>query len=458
MASPRRSRLSRVDTLYLSFSGMIALMALSAIQAYRSQIIAAQYATNTEQRFVRQGALISHIRHAISFASSEAHEMLGGQQTERDAAIRPALKRLEQDSKQFLTEFEQLGGKNASPELRKRVERFWRAADSMLAWPAERRAAEGAAFFESELRPQGDAVEQKLTDAIEANQAALEASEAEFARSRSNSAGFLLLTLWLLMVLGGTIAWLSLLYTSALEREAARRLAEITLAREELQQLSDRLIEIQEDERRRLSRELHDEIGQTLTALRMELSRADAAAGGGIEGIKHARELAERTIQTVRNIALLLRPALLDDLGLAPALQWLAEDFSRRSGIHCALSEGDLDDSLPDAYKTCVYRVVQEALHNCEKHAGASSVHILVRQTAGQLTATVEDNGRGFQQAQPGASKGLGILGMRERAAIVRGTLTVDSAPGKGTRLTLVLPVADAAQATPAAAAREGGA
>lgn len=420
---------------------MMALMALSAIQAYRSQIVAAQYANNTEQRFLRQGALISRVRHAVAQASVQAQTLLGSGQMESATKIRSTLNHLESDSKGSLSDLAQLGGESASSELRRRVERFWNDLDGALSWPKEKRAADGAAFMEAELRPRAEAVEQKLADAIEANQAALQTSEAEFARSRSNSASYLLLTLWLLMVLGGTIAWLSLLQTSALERESARQLAEITVAREELQQLSDRLLEIQEDERRRLSRELHDEIGQTLTALRMELSRADAVHDA--EGLKRARELAERTIQTVRNISLLLRPALLDDLGLAPALQWLTEDFSRRSGIRCTLSEEGLDDLLPDAYKTCVYRVVQEALHNCEKHAGASSVHIRVRQTGGELTATVEDDGKGFQQSQPGSSKGLGILGMKERAAIVRGTLSVDSAPGKGTRLKLVLPVAN---------------
>jgi signal transduction histidine kinase len=164
--------------------------------------------------------------------------------------------------------------------------------------------------------------------------------------------------------------------------------------------------------------------------------------------MRRARDLAERTVQTVRNIALLLRPALLDDLGLAPALQWQLEEFTRRSGIVCEFCEDGVDDMLPDPVKTCVYRVVQEALHNCEKHAGANRVSIALRQLPDSLEAEVRDNGRGFelnQKSMPHRNAGLGILGMRERAARVGGTLALETAPGRGTHLSLRIPLAQPA-------------
>ncbi|MCX6638024.1 MAG: sensor histidine kinase, partial [Acidobacteria bacterium] len=219
-------------------------------------------------------------------------------------------------------------------------------------------------------------------------------------------------------------------------------------ARRDLQQLSARLLQIQEDERTRLSRELHDEIGQTLTALRLAISRAlswlrtqPPAAEASLE---EARLLAEKTLETVRNISVLLRPSLLDDLGLEPALQWQAEDFSRRSGIRCGFFSDSLDENLPAAHRTCVYRVVQEALTNCAKHSAATHVDIHVRQAEGELKLEVADNGKGFPMDAQRAA-GLGILGMRERAAALGGQLLLESAPGEGTRVSIRLPVAGAA-------------
>ena len=158
------------------------------------------------------------------------------------------------------------------------------------------------------------------------------------------------------------------------------------------------------------------------------------------ERLARARSLAERIVQSIRNISGLLRPALLDDLGLVPALQFQLEDFLRRSGIQCEFTEDGVEDRLPDAVKTCVYRVVQEALHNCEKHSGARKVRVTVRQLDDCLLAEVEDDGRGFaSNAQ--RSTGLGLLGMRERTANAGGTLMIDSAPGHGTRIALRIPL-----------------
>jgi len=128
-------------------------------------------------------------------------------------------------------------------------------------------------------------------------------------------------------------------------------------------------------------------------------------------------------------------------LGLEPALQSLVEDFSRRSGIRCALAGDGLDDNLPDAHRTCVYRVVQEALTNCAKHSSATHVEIRVGQAEGQLRLEASDNGKGFSQ-DARVVAGLGILGMRERVAALGGELSIESAPGEGTRMWVRLPLA----------------
>jgi signal transduction histidine kinase len=218
-------------------------------------------------------------------------------------------------------------------------------------------------------------------------------------------------------------------------------------------------MEIQEEERTRLSRELHDEIVQNLAVLKIDITEAlarvqavDSRDPAMKEALVRAKELADRTVATVRNISLLLRPSLLDDLGLGPALQWHTDDFTRRTKVPCKYIEEGLQETLPDAVNTCVYRVVQEALRNCEKHSGASSVSVHVRQTDAGLVVEVRDDGVGFSK-QKRSLASLGVLGMRERAAALGGELTISSSAGNGTSVRLRLPLnLDRHQFTPAKA------
>lgn len=205
--------------------------------------------------------------------------------------------------------------------------------------------------------------------------------------------------------------------------------------------LSARLLTMQEEERKNLSRELHDGVGQTVTALKMELARLDVADSRDATRLERARALADATLRTIRNISLLLRPSILDDLGLEAALQWQAEDFLCRTSVPCELRCSLPDDrSISESAKTCVYRIVQEALNNCEKHARASRVLIEVRQTSDSITVSIADDGRGFSSQSVGAA-GLGILGMKERAAMLGGRLEFTSEAGRGTKVSLTVPI-----------------
>jgi signal transduction histidine kinase len=242
------------------------------------------------------------------------------------------------------------------------------------------------------------------------------------------------------------LAWTSLGYRSHLQRESLVKFDEVTRARDDLEHLSGKLLKVQEEERRRLSRELHDGIGQTLTALRMEIHQAHLNAATGTassERLMRARMLAEEAVHTIKDISLLLRPPLLDDLGLEPAIAWQADQFTRRTGIPCRFRATGLQEMLPDDVKTCVFRVIQEALNNCQKHASPTKVQILIEQQTETLCVQVEDDGAGFVLKEKHVRhSGLGILGMRERASMLGGSVAIQSAPGKGTRLTLSLPLA----------------
>ena len=175
------------------------------------------------------------------------------------------------------------------------------------------------------------------------------------------------------------------MYAGRLERSVKEKYDESLQAQRELKELSKRLVDTEERERRAISRELHDEVGQSLSALLMdvenltEMSNEESVFRQGLQKIK---TLAENCVNEVRNMALLLRPSMLDDLGLVAALEWQAREVSKRTGMLVDTVEENVSDDLPEEHKTCVYRIVQEALNNCSKHAYAKNVRVVVRQEA----------------------------------------------------------------------------
>jgi signal transduction histidine kinase len=235
---------------------------------------------------------------------------------------------------------------------------------------------------------------------------------------------------------GGLIlALLTIGFTLRLERELDRR-------RADLQELSTLLLRAQENERRALARELHDEVGQSLSAILMETEGAEAAEQPVDlrEHLSSIKELAEKTVNQVRDLALLLRPSMLDDLGLAPALNWHARETSKRTGLNVLVSADDAIDGLPDEHRTCIYRVVQEAVNNAVHHAKARTVEVAVRKERQKVKVTVQDDGVGFDTR---FMRGLGLLGMEERVRRLGGYLKVSSEPGRGTLVHAALPVAE---------------
>jgi signal transduction histidine kinase len=246
------------------------------------------------------------------------------------------------------------------------------------------------------------------------------------------------------LVVGAIIAGASIFRITALERESAEHQRKTEQAEERLRLLSQQLVSSQEQERKSLSRELHDEIGQLLTALRMELGnmeRIRAATGVDLgPHLDQAKKLAETTLKTTRDIAMGLRPAMLDLLGLGPALEWQAREFSRRYNTPIQLEvDGDLKD-LSDRHRTYLYRIVQEGLTNCARHAQAKNIRVRLEDANGQVALTVEDDGVGFD-AHAGVVYGLGLLGLTERVRELSGNIAIESRPGKGTKLAVVLPV-----------------
>jgi signal transduction histidine kinase len=230
-------------------------------------------------------------------------------------------------------------------------------------------------------------------------------------------------------------------YIVRLDRQTRARYVELARSRHALQQLSARLVDAQETERRAISRELHDEVGQSLGALLVDIGRLSTTLSGDPEvktQLDNLKSVAERTFQTVRNIALLLRPSMLDDLGLAAALEWQGREVSRHSEIEVSVESESVPEDLPDEYKIYIYRLVQEALNNAVRHSGARNAKVVVERLSKSIAVRVTDDGRGFD---PGRSRGMGILGMEERVKRLGGTLRVESQPGKGATVTADLPI-----------------
>ena len=245
------------------------------------------------------------------------------------------------------------------------------------------------------------------------------------------------------LILGTVIAGASVFRISGLEKDTAKQQAATEQAEERLRQLSQQLVSSQEQERKSLSRELHDEIGQLLTALRMELGNLERIKPGSEDFSEHldqAKKLADTTLKTTRGIAMGLRPAMLDLLGLGPALEWQTREFARRYDTLIQLRvDGDLKD-LPDRHRTYLYRIVQEGLTNCARHAKATNIRVQVEEANGQVAVTVADDGVGFDP-HGSVVQGLGLLGITERVRELCGKISIDSAPGKGTKIAVVLPV-----------------
>jgi signal transduction histidine kinase len=231
------------------------------------------------------------------------------------------------------------------------------------------------------------------------------------------------------------------------ERKLANERLSATL--EEVRLLSGRLATVQEEERTRIARELHDELGVGLTCLKIDLSRlhtmASEGAGAGArkkveDKIRSMIEQIDTTIASVQRLVTELRPAVLDDLGLVAAIEWQCQDFQKRTGIPCTCVTSADDIAMERERATAIFRICQEALTNTVRHANATAVTIKLESRSESLRLVVADNGVGIPDTKISNRESLGLLGMRERVALFRGDITIQGGPGKGTTVTVCLP------------------
>lgn len=322
---------------------------------------------------------------------------------------------------------------------------YFAIAAPILNWNAESRSNSGYRFMQDQILPRRTAA-LAITDRIEqASEKQLNASGEALAALLASFRAKLLMLLMLSVLIGIAWAGTALWRLLRLEQQSLRRFKEILNAREELKRLSGELVSAQENERRRISRELDGEVGQVLSAIVLGLGNLRSALRNGntdesFRQLQLVQDMTERNVSAVRNISLLLRPAILDDLGLVPALNWLAREVSKNGAVDVSVLVNSFPDDLPEEHRTCIFRVVQEAVQIAARHSGTRQVTIRVEKDGSSIRLSVHDDGKGLPASQEARS---GILGMQERVTGLGGELHVNSDCAGGATVSFTLPLTE---------------
>lgn len=357
--------------LLIAFTGLNGLSALRRIQRRNEEI---------RRDYVNRNRILEQLRSDIYLSGTYVRDLL----LEQDSTLADMHRRELETAKAHIQAAIAAYNHILRNEERRPFQQFttevtvyFDSLQPVLQWNARERREFGYSFMKTSLLPRR-MVMVRLADRIsEVNQRQLEAGNAQVAELFGGFRRSLLILLLGSLVCGTVLAAGSIYRILRLEHLAARQLEEVEQARSTSRELSARLIAVQESERRALSRELHDEVGQSLSALLLGIGNVAAVLPTDTSEYAKAQlqdlcRLAERTVAMVRDMSLLLRPSMLDDLGLIPALQWQAREVSRTKNLKVQVHSDALPEELPDEYLTCIYRVVQEALQNSARHAKAS--------------------------------------------------------------------------------------
>jgi len=434
--------------LLMGFAGVDSLQALRQIQRSNDEI---------REDFLSRTRVLERIRSDLYLSGTYVRDYLLEPEIQKAESHRQSLMQARSDMDSALRRYQALLNKaELAPfhSLTQELAAYWKVLEPVLLWNPAQRREHGYAFLRDEVFPRRTAMLHIADQIAGINESQLNAGRERVVQTFSQFRQRLVITIGLTIGVGLLLAVFSMNKILRLEAETVARYQEIATAREELKQLSARLVEAQENERRSISRELHDEVGQALTGIRVELANLSRKIRGkdvdGLDAkVDEIKQMVEDSVGAVRNMALLLRPSMLDDLGLVPALQWQAREVSKRAGVRVKVAAEGVSEDLPEEHKTCIYRIVQEALHNCVQHSEARMARVTVQQEPGRILLAIQDDGKGFDAEH---ERGMGLLGMQERVSHLGGTFSVESLPGRGSIVYIVLPltkpVEDQLQAT----------
>lgn len=432
--------------LLIGFGGLLLIMVLAGIDALRVLKQFRQSDERIRRRYLSQNHVLNDIRSDVYLSGTYVRDYLLEPEPERAEAYRKSLEAVRKHMESALESY----GRLVNPEetehysaLRTELARYWGVLAPIFRWDPPERRRSGYAFLRDDVFPRRQNMLAIADRIASINDQQLTAGNEQVVSLLLQFQTRLLATLVAALVLGLGMAFFSTRKILNLEDQARLRYDEVADARSQLKDLSAKLVQAQETERRALSRELHDEVGQSLSAVLIELRNLSASLNRRPEEqsrryIETIKGLVENMVRVVRNMALLLRPSMLDDLGLIPAVKWQARELSKHTSMDVNVAAELDSDDLPDEYKTCIYRVVQEALHNCERHSQATTVRIKIQQESNRLSLTIQDDGQGFDAQH---MKGLGLLGIQERVTRLGGTCNIHSQPGNGAILAVELPL-----------------
>jgi signal transduction histidine kinase len=421
-----------------AFGSLILVIALSGAAAWRNGSQLMHQVASVHDTHKRAGDALQSIRENVYLVSILSRDYLLDPDTSNAQTYVDQFASIRTQTNKAFTELQATGLEplqhSAVERLRRELEKHWDPTEIALDMSVEQRLLRRAQLLRrglsrrQEIFELASQVQQLLDLNLGREQARIREAEEKFAM-------FLMWTTTAAVLLALGTAVLTLMRLMRLEQQSGA-------AASELRRLSAQLRTAQEAERKSLARELHDQVGQMLTGVRMELAGLARGALSAADGqrVQHAKDTVEQLLRSVRNISMLLRPSMLDDLGLEPAINWQVKEFERVSGTKAEAHVASGLDSLPDDHRTCLYRVVQEALTNCGRHAQAKSVRVKIERTPDALVATITDDGVGFD-ATGARGRGLGLIGMQERVRELEGEFTVTSSPGRGTRISARIPL-----------------
>ncbi len=424
--------------LVSAFAALLLVLAASAFAVWRKATNAQERVADLHNAHVQAGASLGAIRANVYLTGILTRDFLldsdplhAQQYIDQFAGIQ---KRTEESFSSLENSIQDKEQRLALAELRTQLNAYWDPTELVLDWSPEEKRAQRTVMLRQRVRRRQEIfslatqIEHLMTENFQRERERITTSDREFRASLG-------WTTFTALLFGLVIGGATLARMLTLERQSQA-------AESGLRSLSGQIRTAQEEERRFLSRELHDQVGQMLTGVKMELASIARLHGDSESEISariaRAKGTVEQTLRIVRNTAMLLRPSMLDDLGLAPALAWLVKEVSRSSGIEMHADIDPTVDSLPDSHRTCIYRVVQEALTNAARHSGSRKVELSVRPRGEWVVCIVSDNGRGFDTTK--SQKGLGLLGMEERVRELGGFVRLISTLGSGTRLEIRLP------------------
>jgi signal transduction histidine kinase len=446
-----RSRSSVI--LAIGFGILVTLIAILGIGAVRRANSIYEEMQRTQESYMRTEA----------FRRDIASDMYLADILVRDYLLDPSPQNVKLHRKRLLTIRDSLQermdnlaahmGAEYTPGLKRiqdEVQAYWDSLNPIFEWTLRDKAEKSWGFLRHSVLPRREAVVSLAREIARSNQKELESEQQRIKQSQETLRWFLIRMMAFSVTLGTLVALVTVYRVAVLESEHESQRKKIEEAEADQRRLARKLVQAQETERKTLSRELHDEVGQTLTALGMELANIESVRVADPatfhERLDEAKRLNAEAMRSVRGLAMGLRPSMLDDLGLEPALQWQGREFSRHTGIPATVQvEGDFDH-LDDQVRTCIYRVVQEALTNCARHAQASQVEISVTNQPENVQVVIRDNGTGFD-VRTKTRTGMGLIGMKQRVESLGGELTISSSNGKGTAMSLSIPVGTGATA-----------